>query len=52
MFGGRLLEDGFPVAVGSSAKRTWLAFVSVLAHLCASAKLRLQFDIASPSSSS
>lgn len=33
MFGGRLLEDGLPLAAGSSAKGTWLAFVSVLARL-------------------
>lgn len=39
VFEGRLLEDGLPVAFGSSAKGTWLAFVSVFAHLCASAKL-------------
>lgn len=33
VFGGRLLEDGLPLAAGSSVKGTWLAFVSVLAHL-------------------
>lgn len=42
------LEDGLLVVVGSSAKGTGLAFVAVLTHFCASAKLSLRFGTASP----